>query len=691
MKTSLNTALIGDVATAIRSLSMDAIEKAKSGHPGLPLGCAELGATLYSSILKHNPANPDWVNRDRFVLSAGHGSMFLYSLLHLFDYGLTLDDIKSFRQTGSRTPGHPEFGLTRGVEVSTGPLGAGFANAVGMAMAETHLAATFNTAEHLVVDHATWVLAGDGCLMEGVSAEAASLAGHLGLGKLNVFYDSNRISIEGSTDIAFTENVAKRFEAYGWQVLTCSAYDVEGIVRLAATARAELSRPSLIILESVIGKGAPHKEGSHEVHGSPLGAEEIMAAKLKMGLDPKESFAVPQGLHQRLAQLKPGFQGLEDEWNQLFASWKKANPEKAVLWNQYFGSVQTQLASVAWPVWKAGDSVATRSAGGACLQAIAKALPWVFGGSADLSPSNNTEMKGFGHFQKASPLGRNLHFGVREHAMGSIVNGITLHGGLRSFGATFMVFSDYLKPSLRLSALMGIPSIWVFTHDSIWVGEDGPTHQPIEQIEMLRSIPGLEVLRPADAEETAFAWALALKKEVGAACHGTPAMALDPREGPSALLLSRQNLTVLEKPVTWREELEAHGAYQVVRPGITYSYKPLVIVATGAEVGTAIEAADILAGKGIGVRVISVLSQERLLASHARGTLPADWGLQEALVEDRVWAVEAGSPRSWTCLVPHARSIGIEGFGRSGPGKEVAALLGMDGASIARRIESQGK
>lgn len=686
MKPSLDHTLLADLATAIRSLSMDAIEKAKSGHPGLPLGCAELGATLFSSILKHNPANPAWIDRDRFVLSAGHGSMFLYSLLHLFGYGLSIEDIKAFRQTGSKTPGHPEFGLTPGVEVSTGPLGAGFANAVGMAMAEKHLAATFNTPRHSVVDHCTWVLAGDGCLMEGVSAEAASLAGHLGLGKLNVFYDSNRISIEGSTSIAFTENVAKRFEAYGWQVLGSSAYDTEAIARCAAEARAETNRPTLIILESIIGKGSPHKEGSHEVHGSPLGSEEIAAAKRQMGLDPNLSFAIPPGLNGRLAALGPVFQSREDQWKQTFADWRLSNPERAAQWDLYFGDITSQLASVAWPSWKVGDSVATRSAGGACLQAIAKSLPWVFGGSADLAPSNNTDMKGFGHFQKESPLGRNLHFGVREHAMGSIVNGITLHGGLRSFGATFMVFSDYLKPSLRLSALMGIPSIWVFTHDSIWVGEDGPTHQPIEQIEMLRSIPGLEVLRPGDAEETALAWALALKKGVGAACHGTPAMALEPREGPTALLLSRQNLTVLKKPARWQEDVEAYGAYQVVQDA--HPQDSLIILASGAEVGTALEAMEILAADGIGGKVISVPSQERLLGAIAQATIPANWGLLRALEEGRVWAVEAGSPRSWTCLVPYAMSIGIEGFGRSGPGKEVAALLGIDALSVAKRIKA---
>ena len=513
------------VALSVRSLSMDAIQKANSGHPGLPLGTAELAAVLYGKILKHNPLNPAWKDRDRFVLSAGHGSMFLYSILHLSGYNVSLDDIRNFRQIGSRCPGHPEYGYTEGVETTTGPLGQGVSSAVGMAIAESMLAAQFNTPDFTVVDHYTYALVGEGCLMEGVSSEASSLAGTLKLAKLIVFYDENKISIDGSTDLSFTEDVAKRYEAYGWTVLHGDMYDYDGIAKLVAQAK-KAGRPALVMLKSVIGKGAPTVAGTAKAHGAPLGPEGIAEAKKTLGLDPAKEFYVAPEAYSFFAERRKELAAEEAAWNKAFDAWSKKYPDKRALWDSAFvpgGIDAKKLASVAVPSFKEGESIATRTASNTVLNAFAQALPNLVGGSADLQSPNAVGLKGIAAYNAATPAGRYLHFGVREFGMAAITNGIQIHGGYRAFCATFMIFSDYLRPALRLAALMKIPSIYVLTHDSIYVGEDGPTHQPVETIASLRAIPNVRMLRPADAEETAIAW------KIGARPHRRPRL---PRADP---------------------------------------------------------------------------------------------------------------------------------------------------------------
>jgi transketolase len=688
--TTQKASQIQQFAHTVRGLSIDAIQKANSGHPGLPLGCAEIGALLYTTVLKHNPADPHWADRDRFVLSAGHGSMFIYSLLGLCGYGTTVEDMAKFRQFGSLCPGHPEFGLTKGVETTTGPLGAGFATAVGMAMAEARLAALFNTAAHKVVDHHTFVLAGDGCMQEGVSAEAASLAGHLGLGKLITIYDSNHITIEGHTDVSFTEDVAKRFEAYGWQILRADGYDLDGLASAIATAKAEAGKPSLIIAKTIIGKGSPNKQDSHEVHGAPLGADEVAATKKALGLDPAASFQVPADVTGFVQELSAGWKKNQADWDKAFAAWAAANPELKKLWDTTFAGTDphgaVKLPAVAWPSFAVGEKLATRSASGKCLQSAASALPFLIGGSADLAPSNNTDMKGQGDFQKASPAGRNLHFGIREHAMGNIVNGLVLHGGVKAFGATFMVFSDYMRPALRLAALMKIPSVFVLTHDSIWVGEDGPTHQPVEHLSSLRIIPGLETLRPADAEETACAWELALAKGTGHHAPTTHGSRKSPgaweEAGPSALALTRQNLTVFAKPAGWQESVRKLGAYVALDAA-----KPdCVVLASGSEVGCALEAAAALSAEGRQVRVISVPSQDRFRAAWNRGEIEGKAALVPAGA--KLFAIEAADFTSWAEFVKRGRFVGIEGFGECGPGETVAKHFGVTAQGLIEAIKA---
>ncbi|MCX7788066.1 MAG: transketolase [Spirochaetes bacterium] len=637
------------VALSVRTLSMDAIQKANSGHPGLPLGCAELGALLYGEILKHYPKVPTWPNRDRFILSAGHGSMFLYSLLHLAGYDLTLEDLKNFRQLHSRTPGHPEYGHTPGVETTTGPLGQGIANAVGMAIAERMLAAKFNTTAHRIIDHYTFALAGDGCMMEGIASEAASLAGHLGLGKLIVFYDSNRISIEGPTDITFTEDVGKRFEAYGWQVLQGDMYDIPAIANIVSKAKAESQKPTLIILKSIIGKGAPNKQGSHEVHGAPLGADEVRAAKRAMGVPEDAEFYIHPDALTYFKERAVQFEKAYKEWEQLFENWSKANPELRKEWDRWMVKSPNLYQALQLPSFKVGDSIATRSASGKCLQIIAKQVPNLVGGSADLAPSNNTAMPEFGDFSVANPKGRTLHFGVREHAMGGIVNGMSLYGGLRPFCATFLVFSDYMKPAIRLAALMKQPVIYIFTHDSIFVGEDGPTHEPIEQLAALRSIPNLRVLRPGDAEETAWAWKEALLR----------------MEGPTALILSRQNLEVYPKADPKWQETAKRGAYIVKdSPG-----KPeVIIIATGSEVSLALKASEQTGMQNI--RIVSMVCREQFLNQEPefRNTI-----LPSGV---RTIVAELGSSLGWDGFVQDRDDLFcLDCFGLSAPGQKVAEAL----------------
>jgi transketolase len=648
---AMNKTALEKTALSVRALTIDAIQKANSGHPGLPLGAAELGALLYGELLRHDPSDPAWPDRDRFVLSAGHGSMFLYSLLHLSGYAdMTLDDITSFRQVGSRAAGHPEYGLAAGIEVTTGPLGQGLAMSVGLAIAETMLAARFNTEKRRIVDHYTYVLAGDGCLQEGVSGEASSLAGHLKLGKLIVFYDSNRITIDGSTDLAFTEDAAKRYEAYGWQVLRGSMYNFDEISDLVSRAKAEKDKPSIIILASIIGKGSPNKQNTAEIHGAPLGPEETATAKAGLGIS-GDFFIAPEArdyFREKNAEWKKN----HDAWKTEFEAWSKENPEKRAEWDRFHsGSAE----KAALPEFKTGDKAATRSAGNKALGAIAAANENLVGGAADLKSPNAV---GFSTtaYSAADRSGRYIHFGIREFAMAAISNGISIHGGLRAFCATFMVFSDYLRPALRLSALMKQPVIYVLTHDSIFVGEDGPTHQPIEHLASLRAIPGVRVLRPADPEETVQAWQMAMER----------------RDGPTVLALSRQNITVFPKEdPDWKNTIRT-GAYVVKRPS---SAPDTVIAATGSEVGLALEAAALVPEKK--VQIVSIASRE-LFESQPEA-------IRNAIIPPgvRVISCEAGIKMGWERWSKPEDIFSIDRFGESGPAAKVAEALGFTAEKLA--------
>jgi transketolase len=650
----MNVPALEKVALSVRALSMDAIQQANSGHPGLPLGAAELGAFLYGEALRHDPADPAWADRDRFVLSAGHGSMFLYSLLHLSGYGVKLDDIRRFRQVGSACAGHPEYGMLPGIEMTTGPLGQGVATAVGLAMAETMLAARFNTAAGTVVDHYTYSLVGDGCLQEGVASEAASLAGHLKLGKLIVFYDSNRITIDGSTDLSFSEDAGKRFEAYGWQVLRGSMYDFAGLAKLLAAAKAETGKPSLVILESTIGKGAPTKQGTAASHGAPLGDAEVAAAKQALGI-PSDFYVAPEAAEYFKAK-RVELAAANAAWKKAFAAWAAAEPAKKAEWDALMSGAPVAFAA---PEFKAGDKVATRSASNKALAAAAKTNPGLVGGSADLQGPNAVALPDVGVYTPANRTGRYIHFGIREFGMAAIANGLQLHGGLRAFCATFMVFSDYLRPALRLSAIMKQPVVYVLTHDSIFVGEDGPTHQPIEHLAALRAIPGLAVLRPADAEETAAAWAQALAR----------------RDGPTVLALSRQNVPVFAKAdPDWRETVKT-GAY-IVRQ--TAGAPDAVVIATGSEVSLALAAADKLPGKNI--RVVSMPSREAFERQPA--------AVRDAIVPPgvRTFVCEAGVRQGWERWAKVEDILSIDRFGESGPGEAVGVALGFTPDALAALI-----
>ncbi|MDR0399695.1 MAG: transketolase [Treponema sp.] len=654
----MNITALEKTALSIRALSMDAIQKANSGHPGLPLGAAELGALLYGEFLRHDPEKPGWADRDRFILSAGHGSMFLYSLLYLAGYPeMTLDDIKSFRQVGSRAAGHPEYGLAGGIEATSGPLGQGLAMAVGFAMAETMLAARFNTAARRIIDHYTYVLAGDGCLMEGVSAEASSLAGRQALGKLIVFYDSNHITIDGGTDLAFTEDVGKRYEAYGWQVLRGSMYDFEEMARLTAQAREEGSKPSLIILESVIGKGAPNKQNTADIHGVPLGPEELAAARALLGIPAEGDFyTAPEALEYFAAKRREWKQARES-WEAEFERWSKENPGLREEWDRFYGGAPGGGASggglSGLPQFKAGDSVATRSAGNKALGVLSALRPNLVGGAADLKGPNAVGFPAAA-YSPQDRRGRYIHFGIREFAMAAVSNGIQLHGGLRAFCATFMVFSDYLRPALRLSALMDQPVIYVLTHDSIFVGEDGPTHQPVEHLASLRAIPKLLLLRPADAEETVEAWIMALENTAG----------------PTALVLSRQNIAVFGKEDgEWRNTIRT-GAY-VVKKEAPGSGPLVLIIATGSEVGMALDAAKQAEQGGRRVRVVSMVSRELFESQPAP--------VRDAIVPPgtRVVCCEAGVRSGWERWAKPEDILSVDRFGVSGPGPKAAAHLGF--------------
>lgn len=573
---------------AIRVLSADAIQKANSGHPGLPLGCAPMAYELWMNHMNHNPADPEWANRDRFVLSGGHGSMLLYSLLHLFGYGdLSREDLMQFRQMGSLTPGHPEYRHTVGVEATTGPLGAGMGMAVGMAMAEAHLASVFNKDNYPVVDHYTYVLGGDGCMMEGISSEAFSLAGTLGLGKLIVLYDSNKISIEGDTDIAFTEDVQKRMEAFGFQTLLVEdGNDLEAIGRAIEEAKADLERPSFITIRTQIGYGCPAKQGKASAHGEPLGVENVAALRENLGWESKEPFAVPEEVYEHFRKAAEEKAETEAAWNVMFAAYCGEYPEMEALWNRYFSGREEVARELMEDesFWANSEKPeATRNLSGRIINQLKDRMPNLIGGSADLAPSNKTNMSGAGDFSKTDRTGRNLHFGVRELAMTAIGNGLMLHGGLQAYVATFFVFSDYTKPMARLSALMGLPLTFVFTHDSIGVGEDGPTHEPIEQLAMFRAMPNFHVFRPCDATETAAAWYSAVTSE----------------RTPTALVLTRQNLT----PMAGSSREALKGAYVMDDCEGT---PELILMASGSEVELAVKAKAVLAAEGRKVRVVSI-------------------------------------------------------------------------------------
>ncbi|MCF8094327.1 MAG: transketolase [Desulfobacteraceae bacterium] len=655
----------------IRTLSLDAIEKADSGHPGAPLGMAPAAYAIWQHFMKHNPQNPMWPDRDRFVLSAGHASMMLYAVLYLTGYDISLDDLKQFRQWKSITPGHPEARHTPGVEITTGPLGQGFASAVGFAMAERHMAAVFNKPGHDIVDHYTYVMCGDGDLMEGISQEAASLAGHLGLSKLICLYDDNRISIEGNTDIAFTEDTGKRFEACGWQVINVPDGNNAGqIVEAIKKARAETEKPSMIILRTYIAYGSPNKQGSADAHGAPLGEEEVRLTKEFLGCSPDQLFCVPDDAVSHMRQAMEKGKKAEEEWQQRFEGYKKDYPELA---EQFSARMENRLPEN-WdadiPVFTPQDGkIATRKASGSVLNAIAGHVPELIGGSADLAPSNKTIILNSHDFQKNAYDGRNIRFGVREHLMGAILNGMWLHGGLKPYGGTFLVFSDYMRPAIRLAALMRVPAIYVFTHDSLAVGEDGPTHQPVEHLAALRAVPHLQVIRPADANETAEAWKLAMTSP----------------DKPVALVLSRQGLPVIDRSRHAPAEGVKNGAYVISES----TGKPdIIIIATGSEVSIALQAQEKLAEKNVDARVVSMPCWERF------EKMPQDYR-EQILPPDAKCrlAVEAGVSMGWEKYVgPEGGILGLDDFGVSGKGAEVLSNFGFTAENIIKKaLELLGK
>ena len=649
---------------AIRILSADAIQKANSGHPGLPLGTAPTAYELWTRHMKYNPANPDWKNRDRFILSGGHGSMLLYSLFHLLGIGnLSLDDVKNFRQLDSKTPGHPEYKHTAGVEATTGPLGQGMAMAVGMAMAEAHLAAVFNKDGYNVVDHYTYVLGGDGCMMEGISSEAFSLAGTLGLSKLIVFYDSNNISIEGSTDIAFTEDVMKRFEAFGFQTIEVEdGNNLEAIGKAIEEAKADKTRPSLIKVNTLIGFGCPAKQGKASAHGEPLGTDNVAALKENLGWPCKGDFEVPQEVYDNFAAIADNMAKAEDEWNTMFAEYAAKYPDMKELWDKYYNGFDMSDLFNSDEFWsKPEKAEATRSSSGVILNMIKEKMPNLIGGSADLAPSNKTNMKDAGDFSKDNYAGSNLHFGVREQAMTAIANGMYLHGGLKTFVATFFVFSDYCKPMARLSSIMKLPQIFVFTHDSIGVGEDGPTHEPVEQLASFRSMPWFSVFRPCDRTETAAAWMSAISSE----------------DKPTALVLTRQNLEQI--PGSSKEALK--GGYIIADS--SKETPDAIIIASGSEVSLGIHAREELLKEGIDVRVVSMPCMEiyeRQSKEYKESVLPN-------AVRKRV-CVEALSEYGWFRYAGlDGKIISMNQYGASGPANQLFEKYGFTVDNVVNAVK----
>ncbi|GAE33964.1 transketolase [Halalkalibacter akibai] len=654
-----------EAVNSIRTLSIDMVEKANSGHPGMPMGAAPMAYELWMNHMKHNPSNPNFFDRDRFVLSAGHGSALLYSLLHLTGYDLSLDDLKNFRQWGSKTPGHPEFGHTPGVEATTGPLGQGIATAVGMAMAEAHLAATYNKDKFDLVNHYTYAICGDGDLMEGISAEAISMAGHMGLGKLIVLYDSNDISLDGELHMSFSENVGQRLQACGWHYLKVDdGTNLLDISQAIQKAKAAENRPTLIEVRTVIGYGSPNKSGKSASHGSPLGKEEASLTKESYQWK-HESFEIPEDIYQHFNQVKEKGQKEESEWYQKLNEYKKRYPELA---EQFELAIRNELPG-GWdkdlPVYKIDSpKMATRQSSGLAINAIAKNLPTVFGGSADLAGSNNTTLKGLSIFSKDHYQGRNIWFGVREHAMGAALNGLALHGGVRPYAGTFFVFSDYLRPSIRLAALMKQPVVYVFTHDSIAVGEDGPTHEPVEQLPSLRAIPGLTVIRPADANETTEAYRYAFEQ----------------RNEPVAMVLTRQALPVLEGTVELAREGVRKGAYVV---SDSEEEADVILLASGSEVSLAVEAKKELVQKGIAVRIVSMPSWElfeQQSDEYKESVLPT-------AIKARV-AIEMAYPLGWERYIgDEGKLIAVTDFGASGTGEKVVSEYGFTTENVIATVE----
>lgn len=660
---------VDDLAiNAIRTLSIDAIEKANSGHPGMPMGAAPMAYTLWTKYMNHNPKNPEWFNRDRFVLSAGHGSMLLYSLLHLSGYDLTIEDLKEFRQWGSKTPGHPEYGHTAGIDATTGPLGQGIAMAVGMAMAERHMAAVYNKEKYEIVNHYTYSICGDGDLMEGVSAEAASLAGHLKLGRLVVLYDSNDISLDGDLNRSFSESVAKRFESYGWQYLRVEdGNNVGEISKAIEEAKSDDSRPTLIEVRTIIGYGSPNKSGKSDVHGAPLGADEIKLAKETYQWTYEEDFHVPEEVYDQFEKTT-GENGekKEKEWNDMLAAYKKDFPE---LGSQFETAIRGELMD-GWdkdlPVYEEGKSLASRASSGEALNGIAKNLPYFIGGSADLAGSNKTTIKGTGDFTPETFEGRNIWFGVREFAMGAAMNGMALHGGVKIFGGTFFVFSDYLRPAIRLAALMKLPVTYVFTHDSIAVGEDGPTHEPVEQLAALRAMPNLNVIRPADGNETAAAWKIAVES----------------KDEPVALVLTRQNLPTLKGTDTTAYEGVSKGAY-VVSPASS-NHPDVLLLATGSEVHLAVEAQKLLEVDGIQAAVVSMPSWSRFekqSKEYKDSVIPKN-------VKKRL-GIEMGASLGWHRYTGDEGDVlAIDQFGASAPGEKIMEEYGFTAQNVVSRVKA---
>ncbi|HOP62922.1 MAG TPA: transketolase [Spirochaetota bacterium] len=647
------------IARTVRTLSMDIVQKANSGHPGMPMGCADIAAVLWGKVMNFNSSDPAWVNRDRFILSAGHGSVLLYSMLHLTGYDVTLDDLKQFRQMGSITPGHPEYRHTPGVETTTGPLGQGFANGVGMGIAEKLLAEEFNSAGSGIIDHYIYVIAGDGCIMEGISSEAASLAGHMKLGNLIYIYDSNSITIEGSTDLAFTEDVRKRFESYGWDVSEIDGHDYDEIEKSLLDAQKVKDKPSLIIARTSIAKGSATMEGSESSHGAPLGDVEIKASKEKLGCSGDSLFEVPEEVYEIFRRVNEEKLNVFNTWKERFD--KAMNSGLESKWNKFFAAPDAEKLRNVMPSFKAGDKIATRNAGGKMLEVLYGELPNFLGGSADLSPSNKTHVKNVSESSHGK-VGRIIHYGVRENAMGSIQNGIAYYGGFINFSATFLVFMDYMRPAVRMAALAGLQSIYVYTHDSVFVGEDGPTHQPVEHLAVSRAIPNLNVIRPCDAEETREAWIAAVTR----------------KNGPTMLALSRQNLTVLDRDEK-SDAINLHkGAYVVYGKGAP----ELIILASGSEVGISVDAAKIIESEnGKPVTVVSFPSWELFdeqSEDYRKSILPVN--VKKAVVEAGIrmgWEKYAGED---------ALFITVDEFGRSAPADDIADYFGFTPEKIAERV-----